>query len=705
MRDFLKNLHDNFSIFPVKKDKSPLTYWATYREKKIDFDQLLKHKHFAIVCGFDNLEVIDIDNHFQDADQMYQFLYDNLTQELCDKLPVIKTQGGGYHIYYKCEDIEGNKKLAQRINSSNRPETLIETRGAGGYVVSPPTSGYEVIKNDILNVPVISIEDRQMILTICRSLDEIEPKEASEHNLNVVDEKPGTKYINDPATVQKTIDLLKIHGWKSSNNKHFKRPGKDTPGISATFGIKGVNKFYCFSSNAYPFEPDTSYSMLGVLTMLEFNGDYSKAVGHLAKEYGMTQPKKETSSGSEKTDQKQKDKTSAKWVVLYKILKDWKLQFRFNELTKIIEYKKGSDDWCQLGLLLNDIVREMEYIRGISKIGTAKVLEMISSTDICEVYNPINTFFSNLPKWDGVDYFAEIMKYINLQHDENEVYFEAMFKKHLIRTVKCATDPNYTNRMVFIFYGPQEIGKSELIKWICPRELYDDEMIDTSSKDSLLKLARYLIVNMEELDNLQRKEVAKLKAYISKGDINTRVAYGRNDERFSRVASFFGSTNKNDILADESNTRWIILKVKSFNWQEYTVKINPLQLWAQAVELLKQDNNAGELSKEEKQEREQRNNQLFLETSAEREILIKYFEEGEDLLTATDIKLSIEKNLFPQKINLHQLVRELRRIYGDSDLKSVKGKVGRYYSLKNSLEQVPLPEGYTSYPVEKDLPF
>lgn len=749
MQELLKQLHDNFSIFPVKKDKSPVHSWSIYREQKIDFELLIKHKYFAIVCGFDNLEVIDIDNHFSDADTMYQFVLDNLSDTLLTTLPVIKTQGGGYHIYYKCELIEVNKKLASRkiiendetkhiiktgvknnhyillpngdelqlsfnkdTDSWEGLNTLIETRGAGGYICSPPSVGYEVILNDILQVPTITVDERQMLLTICKSLNEVESKSIQQPNkaeLTPIEtgEKPGEKYNNDPNSINATISLLIQNGWSTSNNKHFKRPGKTTLGISATFGKVGINKFYCFSSNAAPFEPETSYSMFGVFTMLEHNGNYSNAANAIAEMYGMKKTKKATKKETENINETPKAKKTAsqhKWNVLKEILQEWNCKLRFNILTKIIEFNKNNTRWEQIGNLCNDIVKEMEMYRGVSSIAVGKVSEMIQASEICEKFNPIDLFINSLPKWDGKDSIKELCDCIELPFDEDRVFFESMFKKHLIRTIRCATEIDYINRFVCIFYGPQEIGKSELIKWLCPKDLYDDEMIDTAKNDSLLKLARNLIINLEELDSLQRKEVSKLKAFISKGEINIRVAYGRFDERLPRIASLFGSTNKSDILADDTNTRWLILKVKSFDWKKYTKELNSLQIWSQIVEIIKNDANVGALTSEEKKQREQRNNQLFLETSSERELMIKWFEEGEELMTATDIKLYLEQNLHPIKINMYQLCRELKRLFGESKMENKDGKVGRYYRLKNNLkpQQVPTLNGEYEY---KDFEF
>lgn len=696
MSDFLKELYNNFSVIPVKENKSPMfAGWNFNLTEKFDYNELVKHaQKYGIVCGFEDLEVIDVDNHFSDADELFKFIYNNFD---LDRFPIIKTQGGGYHIYYKCKTIDGNQKLAMRLNAKSKKETLVETRGRGGMVVCPPSTGYEVIQGDIFSVPYISVNERKTLLSICKALDECAKKDTevtTSKSTNFESSSIGTKYNQDFQTVQETISLLTKHGWSTKDNKHFKRPGKDTDGISATFGKVGENKFYVFSSNADPFEMETSYSMWGVLTMLEFGGDYSASAKFLHQKYGSgpittTATNKPTAKKDDKPAAPQTTASKVKWDILYQIIQDWKLEFRFNVLTKINEYRKGDSEWTQIGLLPNDIIREMETERGVKSISMTKVSEMLMSTDIANPYNPIEDFFVKLPKWDGNDSIKKICKYITPEFGENVEYFESMLRKAIIRTIRCALEREYINRMVFCFYSEaQEIGKTKFFKWLCPNEVYDDETIDPTNKDSMLKLGRYLMINMDELDSLQKKDISRLKAFISKGDMNTRVAYGRFEENFQRYASLFGSTNKQDLLADETNTRWIILRVANFDWKNYTKDVDPMQIWSQCYELYKADNEAGELTSNEKRMREQRNGSLFVETTQEFEIIEKYFENGSDFYTSTDIKLMIERELAPIKINYTQLTRELHRKFGNPPLsQNGEKKVGRYYRLFSRLEK------------------
>ena len=285
----IKQLYDNFHIFPANRDKSPACQWADFRNKKIPFEKLSDCAAYGLICGVDGVEVIDIDNHFNDASELYSLVTDNVSEDIFNKITVISTQSGGFHLYYKCENPDRNQKLASRINDKGRPETLIETRGTGGYVLCPPTKGYNLLKGSF-DLESLTTNERDEIIEICRALNEVvdENKKARIE----LKEGPGQKYIEDNSSPYETIELLKKHGWTSRDGRHFTRPGKKT-GISATFGKVGLNKFYCFTSNGSPFQQSDmagSYTMFGVLAELEYNGDYSACAKDLSKKYNQVQP-------------------------------------------------------------------------------------------------------------------------------------------------------------------------------------------------------------------------------------------------------------------------------------------------------------------------------------------------------------------------------------------------------------------------------
>ncbi len=723
--DKIKELYKHFSIIPLN-GKAPIwANWTKHCNERTVFSRIESHKgNFGICGGFEGLEFVDIDNDLLNADKLYSFVSDHFD---LTGFPVTKTQSGGYHIYFKCDNPKSNLKLASsnyivpelaiyKKNSKNHCKlpggkeravkvddsvkvTLIETRGQGGQVVFYDN----FIQGNINNIPKITDQQRNELFDICRAQNEVVDKaeiKPTKAITRTYKDSPLDMYTNDPSSVQETFNLLMSEGWTTKNNKEYWwRPGKDfRQSPSASVGrCGGINKFYNFSGNGDPFFENELCSMIGVRTILKHNRDFSACAKELARHYNILPKQKSNGSNSETYDSDDKPaKLSAiavKWIVLEKIIKEWQLKFRYNELTNVIDLaKNNSKKYERPGLVYTDIVAEMEINRKIKSIGKGKIEDMISTSRICHIYNPINDFFKSLPKWDGVNYFNELKKYIILDETEDPEFFFTMFKKQLMRAVKCAGISKYINRFVFVLHGPQEIGKSEFLKWLIPNhDLYYDEPIRPDDKDSILALSRYLLINLEELDELNKKDVAKLKAFISKGTITKRVSYGKHDEKFNRISSIFGSTNKSDLLADDYNSRWLIFKVLDFKWEDYIKKIDPLQIWSQAMHELKKDSKSCELTSKEKAKRDDRNNSDFLQLSKERELLLRYFKVGNTPMTATDVLYIIETKKSPIKVNEYALRRELKRLFGEplkvreNTIKGDEKKQGRYYYLSTTL--------------------
>lgn len=687
-----KILRDKDGLPLLKKDGDPKRfYWPKVKNKKLPLSVVEQTDTFGVCCGVDGLEVIDIDNYDGLSDEYYKFVSDNidLSKYLC-----LKTQHGGYHIYYRCNNPGGAKKLARGVvNGKNK--TLLETRGKDSYVVFYDN----IINGSIETVPFIDDEEREDLLSICISLNKIDPTPEQpvkeKYNNNTDGPSPGDLYLNDPATIEETKTLLINEGWTSSGSFGWIRPGKKR-GIGATFGRIGVNKFYVFSDNGDPFPIRESMSMFKVRAILLHNDDMKACAKELADRYGLSYTKSSynTKNENKKTTAvkrgQEDSKRKTKHDVLRDILKERNISVRYNDIHKRYEFTDNKKWSTDTDFMTGRIANEMEDNRHVVNakgekkpisISPTKVFDMIKSESIGMLYNPVNNFFKNIPKWDGVDYFKKLMKYIEITGDEDKEFFTIMLKKHLIRACKCALIENYVNRFVLVFHGTQEIGKSKFWQWIIPDELYYDDPIDPSDKDCILALSRYMIVNIDELDGLRRDEVAKLKAFISRGIITKRLSYGKNDNKFERRASIVASTNESEILIDTSNTRWLILKTKGFDWKGYLKNIKPINLWSQAMAELKKDKEAGELTKEEKEKREIRNSKEFLETTAEAELLVKHFFDGGQKYSSTEVFDALQKKYYSVKLNQAKLRRELHRMFGKPHNTRKDGNSGRYFYL------------------------
>lgn len=283
------------SCLPVGDDKAPYKV-KSWKDELPDsvFDGCFG---IGVKCGefSGGLECIDFDNHFSDAkDRLTKFIAE--IKELYDKykFPIESTMNGGYHFLYCCSEINGNKKLAQKPKwDEGRKkfigDTIIETRGEGGYFVASPTPGYKIIKNDIFQIPLITKEERAEIFDICRSFNEYNEPQKTPYESN---DKPGDLYNKSTEAISEAISILISAGWVEMKKGFWRRPTK-SKGISATFGQVADNVFYVFSSNAYPFEPERGYLPFQILALLKYNGDFNACAKDLSEKYNPIPQKKE----------------------------------------------------------------------------------------------------------------------------------------------------------------------------------------------------------------------------------------------------------------------------------------------------------------------------------------------------------------------------------------------------------------------------
>ncbi len=135
-----------------------------------------------------------------------------------------------------------------------------------------------------------------------------------------------------------------------------------------------------------------------------------------------------------------------------------------------------------------------------------------------------------------------------------------------------------------------------------------------------------------------------VKSLISKEMINERLPYAKKSERIIRRASFLGSTNRAHILKDNSNVRWLVFEILSFDFS-YT-KIDIDKIWSQAYHLAYKDNDYNPFLTSEELNYNEEKNKRFRAFSREEEELLSFIEEGKsenDFITATELCFSLRK--------------------------------------------------------------
>ena len=307
------------SVLPIRTDgsKAPtLNRWTQLQRAIADSREISRWfsgrpAGVGIIAGSvsGGLEVIDFDK----AGLFEQFAeeVERLQPNLIARLPQVRTPSAGMHLFYRCDKISGNQKLAQEPGIDERagkakPETMIETRGEGGYVVAPgsPAACHEtgrlyehVAGTALTTIPKITPPEREILLRVARSFNtwmpetEVDDSSSSCPKRPADENSPGSAFNRD-ATWQ---SILEPHSWVKLHTRskitHWRRPGK-SDGWSATTGVKSTagNELFCvFSSNAYPFEgpvpPKTcsNHSKFAAYAILNHGGDFSAAARELGQ--------------------------------------------------------------------------------------------------------------------------------------------------------------------------------------------------------------------------------------------------------------------------------------------------------------------------------------------------------------------------------------------------------------------------------------
>jgi predicted P-loop ATPase len=200
--------------------------------------------------------------------------------------------------------------------------------------------------------------------------------------------------------------------------------------------------------------------------------------------------------------------------------------------------------------------------------------------------------------------FHPVIEYLdNLQHDgrprvetwlseymgaSQSAYHREVGKTILVAAVARIFDPGCKVDIVPIFEGPQGARKSTAVKTLF-QPWFSDELADLGSKDAAMQTRGVWGVEVSELDAMSRGEVSRIKAFISRTRDRFRPPYGSRVIESPRTCVFWGTTNADGYLKDETGgRRFLPIKVGKINVERLAQDRD--QLWAEAVRLYLEGN-------------------------------------------------------------------------------------------------------------------
>lgn len=340
--------------------------------------------------------------------------------------------------------------------------------------------------------------------------------------------------------------------------------------------------------------------------------------------------------------------------------------FRYNKVLGKLEFKtikaikyKPMTDFAE-----NSILREILKAKVKCSINS---LRNLLHSDYCEMFDPFDVYFQNLPKSEEeTDYIEQLADTITTTKQD---LWRICFKKWFVAMVACVLDEKQVNQTVIVFSGKQGLGKTTWIEKLMPKQLKEyifSGTINPSNKDTLIHLAECMLINLDELENLNRSEIGSLKEIITKTHIRMRKAYGHNNENMPRRASFAGSVNTSQFLNDTTGSRrFLCFEVEHI---EYAHDIDINKVYAQAFSLF--SNGFRHWFNQEEIKEINANNEQYQIRSPEEELLLTWFEpiekeKAQYFFNTTQIAqiLSTKANINLTEASIRKLGMSLRK-YG-----------------------------------------
>lgn len=542
-----------YSVIPLGPGKKipTISSWKKFQKDHADETQIeawwdkTPDANIGIVTGkISGITVIDIDTK---GDKVVPL-------ETFPETFTIKTPSGGYHLYYAYEE-----KIQQTANTFPQfPH--VDIRNDGGYVVAPPSINEKGNYTIMLNVPIV----RFPIDLFAGKGTRGNKKTHSSLKLKIgLSEGEG----RDNAMTSIMGKLVRAHRQKDWE--------------------KEVWEAACAINNTY--KPPLSEKDMQRIYNSVTNAERSRLAGLIPSPIEMTDEQK--AHMSKTTRNKRYALTvngdgvphgnSSNIVRMLEHDAALEGKIRYDVFRRVVQVE-GDAGWrpytdeetVKVMVYLQD-----EYNRGISKMN---VHDAIVHVAYAHPYDEPTEWLKSL-EWDKKKRLEDWM--IKTCGVPDDAYHRAVGARWFLGLVARLVHPGCIFDNALVFYGPQNIGKTSVLR-IIGGEWYRSFTGNVADKDFLQLLNGAAIIDLDEGAALSKADSMRVKATISRTEDTYRAPYDRTPKTYHRRNVFAMTTNDHDVLRDPTGNRrfWMVNfnSMASFKWLEE----NRTQLYAEAYHVL-----------------------------------------------------------------------------------------------------------------------
>ena len=263
--------------------------------------------------------------------------------------------------------------------------------------------------------------------------------------------------------------------------------------------------------------------------------------------------------------------------------------FRRNVVTGDVEYQEKGRyilSWRPLTQEARNDINNAAIDEGI-KVWPQDMDRLIGSSQVND-YDPVREWLRDLPEWDGRDRLGEMADRVPTLLPNWRDNFK-VWMRSMVSQWTSGAEQMYGAQMVMMFVGAQGTRKSTFMRMLLPEELrqfYIDRIDFANKKEALRALSRFLLINIDEFDQISKSQTAYLKHLIQRTDVKERKMYETTYQQLQRYAAFVATTNSLSPLKDETGSRrYMVVEVTGVidTSTEDDKAIDYKQMYAQAI--------------------------------------------------------------------------------------------------------------------------
>lgn len=222
-----------------------------------------------------------------------------------------------------------------------------------------------------------------------------------------------------------------------------------------------------------------------------------------------------------------------------------------------------------------------------------ETLDKIINSSLSREYSPLLEFFDRYKDRQPTGVIYELFDCIDTDTGMSEGEFFPTFafhfgRKWLVSLIAAAHGEN--SPLMLVLCGRKTgTGKTEFFRRLLPPELveyFDNFKIDTSDKDTFIKMCTYWLLLDDEMGGRSNKDAIEFKSLSSRDKMSVRQAYGRYAEMMHRLCVLCATSNEEQVVNDDDNRRIIPIRVLAIDKDRYN-KVDKIDLLIEAYHLYK----------------------------------------------------------------------------------------------------------------------